>query len=367
VVGCHEPIQEIHEIYMRDLRRLQEIRPIGEQQGGNETGGDDVDALIRMCREIMDDNTEVLPLLIRGMEETHGFSGRPDEEESGYKYIEIFMKNLLHGRLSIKLMLEHLIKLEDQFNDPTLDTHKRGILTKNFSPKQLVENVYTEQVKIVEDVYNTPPPKIKVKQVLAFNQERKLQENMNLGMNEGGGDEATFPYIVEPIEYSLREIIKNALRAQAKAQIKEGQIYTLDNSTSHFNETPILNPIEALIVSHNTGFSIKIADHGTGIISQDTDNIWKFNFSKPDEDDEEEMAGGNLNAYEEFQGLGSIAGDNKSLFGYGCGLPISKLYCEKLGGKVNLKSIPNYGTSLYFDFPYLVDTGFGETDQRYRK
>ena len=86
MVGCHEPIQEIHEIYMRDLRRLQEIRPIGEH-GGNET--DDVDALIKMCREIMDDNTEVLPLLIRGMEETHGFSGRPDEEESGYKYREV--------------------------------------------------------------------------------------------------------------------------------------------------------------------------------------------------------------------------------------------------------------------------------------
>jgi len=236
VVGCHEPIQEIHEIYMRDLRRLQEIRPISEF-GRSES---DVDDLIKMCREIMDDNTEVLPLLIRGMEETHGFSGRPDEEESGYKYIEIFMKNLLDGRLSIKLMLEHLIKLEDQFNDPTLDTHKRGILTKHFSPKQLVENVYKEQVKIVEDVYNTPPPKIKVKQVLAFNHGRQLEHNMN------GEPEATFPYIVEPIEYSLREIIKNALRAQAKAQIKEGQIYTLDNSTSNFNETPILNPIEAL-------------------------------------------------------------------------------------------------------------------------
>jgi pyruvate dehydrogenase kinase 2/3/4 len=354
VVGCHEPIQEIHEIYMRDLRRLQEIRPISEF-GRSES---DVDDLIKICREIMDDNTEVLPLLIRGMEETHGFSGRPDEEESGYIYIEIFMKNLLDGRLSIKLMLEHLIKLEDQFNDPSLDTHKRGILTKHFSPVQLVENVYKEQVKIVEDVYNTPPPKIKVKQVLAFNQGRKYEHDMN------GEPEATFPYIVEPIEYSLREIIKNALRAQAKAQIKEGQIYTLDNSTSNFNETPILNPIEALIVSHNTGFSIKIADHGTGIISQDTDNIWKFNFSKPDEDDEEEMAGGRLNAYSEFQGLGSVAGDNKSLFGYGCGLPISKLYCEKLGGKVNLKSIPNYGTSLYFDFPYLVDSGFGETDER---
>ena len=86
VVGCHEPIQEIHEIYMRDLRRLQEIRT----HVGTTDNYDDVDDLIKMCREIMDDNTEVLPLLIRGMEETHGFSGRPDEEESGYKYMGLF-------------------------------------------------------------------------------------------------------------------------------------------------------------------------------------------------------------------------------------------------------------------------------------
>ena len=58
VVGCHEPIQEIHEIYMRDLRRLQEIRT----HVGTTDNYDDVDDLIKMCREIMDDNTEVLPL-----------------------------------------------------------------------------------------------------------------------------------------------------------------------------------------------------------------------------------------------------------------------------------------------------------------
>ena len=346
VVGCHEPIQEIHEIYMRDLRRLLEVPPISP----HDNGYSEVENLVDICREIMNDSVEVLPLLIRGMEETHGFSGMPDEEKQGYKYIENFMKNLLSGRLSIKLMLEHLIKLDDQLKDPNLDLDKRGIFTLGFSPKKLVENVYLEQVKIVEDVYNTPPPKIKVKQVIKLSPERMTQKRENGQI---------FPYIVEPIEYALREIIKNALRAQAKAQIKGGQVYTLDSGTNSFKETDILNPIEALIVIHNGGFSIKIADHGTGIRREDIDNnIWKFNFSKPDEDKEI-----NLDSDYEFQGLGGVAGgDNKSLFGYGCGLPISKVYVESLGGEVQLKSIVNYGTSLYFDFPFIVDSGFEETD-----
>ena len=104
-------------------------------------------------------------------------------------------------------------------------------------------------------------------------------------------------------------------------------------------------PIKVLVVQNEEGFDIRISDRGGGIKRSNNElkNIWEYNFSSVDGKEEEQ----------DFYSMVNTQGDTKRMFGYGCGLPISKVYCETLGGNLSLQSISSYGTDVFIKLPFL--------------
>lgn len=55
----------------------------------------------------------------------------------------------------------------------------------------------------------------------------------------------------------------------------------------------------------------------------------------------------------DFFNLAGSNSNDKSLTGYGCGLPISKLYAKKMNGTITMNSIPGFGTDVIIEMPYI--------------
>ena len=94
----------------------------GVERRAHSTNFFEIQNFIKTCRVIMDDGVEVLRLLIQGMAETHGFSEMPDQKESGYRYIEEFMKNYdrkdtnyIESKYLVTLMFNNLKGRENKF------------------------------------------------------------------------------------------------------------------------------------------------------------------------------------------------------------------------------------------------------------
>jgi len=334
VVGCHEPIQEVHELYVKDLRKISEIPPFSLA-----SQWDSVQQLVEIAKELLSNNTDVLPLLIEGISDVHGFatkSATPEEDpvsqDEVIRRVRRFMNEILSSRVTLRLLLEHLVRLYEQ-----CDNHKHGkhgLVELNFSPRLLVEHIVEEQKPIAEEFFGIEIEPINYRQVINLSQAHAMSNR--------------FPYLVDQLEYSAREIIKNALRAQAKVQLLAEQY-----------GGPMPDPMQALVVIHDNGFTIRITDYGSGISEEALEKIWNFNVSISTDDAPtascslQDRAAQLSNQMD--LGLGSGAA-SKSLFGYGCGLPISKLYTEMMGGTISLRSIEGYCTNVYIDMPYIVRT-----------
>lgn len=336
VVGCNEPIQKVHEEYVKSLRHLCELGPFSQS-----TDWHQIQRLVTLCEELIQDNSEVLPLLIEGTADSHGFSnfspldGNEGRSEEAQRRIKRFMTKILRGRMSLRLLLNHFVRLVEQVEEPVETRH--GVLTLDFSPRMLLQNIYEEQKPIAEDYFGFEMGDLWIRQA----------------NNLSDGQPVTrFPYLIEPIEYAVREIVKNALRAQAKAQLESAQ--------NRYGSIP--DPMEALVVYHDRGFAIRVTDYGSGVSDESLERIWDFNESI--ETPQEDSDGGSFEQRKveleaQFIGLGSGVND-RSLFGYGCGLPISKLYTEMMGGTISLQTIEGYGTNVHFNMPYIIDQGISK-------
>ena len=112
-------------------------------------------------------------------------------------------------------------------------------------------------------------------------------------------------------------------------------------------------PIKCLIVQNEFDFIIKLSDRGMGVPHDKVEAIWGYGYGQSDEEVASTNHTENQEKMTEFEGLGSSASVNKSMHGYGCGLPIAKIYVERMGGKITMESIQGYGTDVYIRMPYI--------------
>jgi len=340
-LAIREDILEAHEKYIQSFIKIS-LYP--NLRGANiEETWKNVLSFTRCLDEALSTHSDMLPLLIRG------FNDLTIEERK--IQARIFMDKIISDRLALRLLCNHQFEIVNEFEERIrqMGVNKQnsgrlpmygskasstqpkfiGVFDMKFSPQKLVEQLFQEQLEVCQDMYCANVPELSLKFVRTKDADLHLNDNNQ------------FKYIPHALEYILKEILKNALRAQIKAHFKK------------FGENPKTpqkhEPVKVVIVCNKYDFVIKVSDKGSGVPHDEVDKIWQYHMTSTGSDgnDTEEssnffdMAGGASNA------------NDKALFGYGCGLPISKCYAERMGGSLKMESVQGYGTDVFIRMPYL--------------
>ena len=130
-----------------------------------------------------------------------------------------------------------------------------------------------------------------------------VKADKNLHLN----DNNEFKYISHGLEYILKEILKNSLVAQIQAHKER---YGPNSSVAH-------EKIKILISANKYDVVIKISDKGKGVPHDKVKTIWDYHMT---------TAGGDENMSFFDMAGGQSSADDKQMCGYGCGLPMSKVY-----------------------------------------
>lgn len=201
--------------------------------------------------------------------------------------LQCFLNNFFKSRIGIRILLNHY---NCTFTENNINT--TGIINIKCCPYNIIKQVENDIIFICQN-NNIDTPVINI--------------NKNL---------VSFPYISSHLYYILFEILKNSVQAN----------YDFNKNK---NKIPDIN---INIMNDNNFIIIKISDYGKGIQDHKKNKIWNYfyttnnNFPK--------------DIYDDF----SV---NLPLSGYGCGLPISKLYLNYFGGFLEICTKVNRGTDVY--------------------
>ena len=136
--------------------------------------------------------------------------------------------------------------------------------------------------------------------------------NKKIDFRIRGDENMELLYLYSYLYYILIEIIKNS-------------------AVSHLINN-IDKPININFFSGEEDIIIKISDNGLGFTRSNLKDVLKYSYSTYNED----------KITDEYEIL-----DIPVMTGFGFGLPLSKLYCEYLGGNMHINPIDGVGTDIY--------------------
>lgn len=299
IVGCNPTILKVHEMYIRAFYILHEHPPIVDFKSEH--------AYTNTLKTLLDDHSNVVTMLAEGFSECRRHI--QDEE-----MIRLFLDRMLKSRLGIRLLVEHHVALHDERPNHV------GIVDVNFSPRMLVERCADSIRNLCLSKYGYSP---------------------HIRLN--GHLHAKFPYIPQPLEYILTEVLKNAYRASAE---------------SHANNRSNIPDIVVTIANNNLDFIIRVSDRGGGIPHNIVERVHNYNFTTSGNHnnnvvDPEPQVG----LFDEISNPSNRGGEVPGrMHGYGFGLPSSRTYAEYLGGSLSMQTMQGIGTDVYLRMLHIDGT-----------
>lgn len=287
IVGCNPTILTVHEMYIKAFYRLFEMPNIIDQETEQEYS--------RLLQDLLETHKDVVTLLAEGFSECRKHIKDDNMARN-------FLDRTLTSRLGIRMLCEqHLALLDDK-------PGHIGIINVYFSPKALIEKKCEQLQKLTEDKYGRSP-------------EVRINGHLH----------AMFPYIPQPLDYILGELLKNALRATVEAH--------LDNIHS-------LPDVVVTIANNDVDFVIRISDRGSGIPHNIAQKVWDYHFTTARESDDHRVDRGIFGAFVENRSV-------SPMHGFGFGLPTSRAYAQYLGGKLIMETMQGIGTDMYLRLRHI--------------
>lgn len=321
-VAIQEDILKTHETYLQSYNSIKNLKQIRNWQNLLD--------FTNILREKLYWHNDTLGILVKGFSEV--FEDLDDNKKSSSLQKSIsFLDEILAERLALRLLSDHHIKCFDYYTDKNKDKNKDrdriGMFLNNFDPEIMVKQIFDNQLSVCIEEYGAAP-EIKIESPKCT-----VKKSTRLLRHDPPDDSNQFRYIPDPLEYALKEILKNSMRAHIKAHIKDEEF-----SNRAIERMPA---IKVIIIQNDEDFIIKISDRGNGIPHDHINQIWNYGFTVEDEKNND---GTFVNMKMQ---------NSKSMHGYGFGLPVSKVYIEKMGGKVHIETMQNYGTDTYIRLPYM--------------
>eukprot|EP00128_Syssomonas_multiformis_P003866 Colp12_sorted_trinity150504_noHs@6625 len=294
IVGCNPYIRQVYELYLSSFEHLRLVEPI-------ESIADEEKYTV-LLEKLVADHVDVVNVLARGVRESLRFM--PSEK------LDQFVDDTLKFRTGVRMLAENHLALHRDADNFI------GIVCTNLHPKQVIERVAEITTEMCEHKYGIAP--------------RVVLD---------GHLDTAFSYIPFHLEYSMLELLKNAMRAVVEFALASPDPKAI----------AALPPIRVTICKGDTDISIRISDQGGGIPADKLGKVWQYGFTTVKED--VDAGSGMLSALMEKdrnEPYGPIAG-------LGFGLPMSRVYAEYFGGSLQLYSLHGYGTDVYLRLNHIGD------------
>ncbi|XP_071850276.1 branched-chain alpha-ketoacid dehydrogenase kinase-like [Apostichopus japonicus] len=289
IVGCNPTILHVHELYIRSFFLLSEFPQIDSLATEQRYS--------RLVRNLLDDHKDVVTHLAEGFRE----SRKHIKDET---LIHRFLDRILTSRLGIRMLAEHHLALHQDRPDFV------GIICTKVFLKKVLEKWADFAREQCELRYGYAP---------------RVRLNGHVG--------AMFPYIIQPLDYILPEIIKNAMRATVE---------------HHLNTPNNLPDIVITVANNDEDFIIRVSDRGGGIPHNTFPKVFQYHFTTAEDSTDRRLTGGTFGAF--TSNTGPTAGP---LCGFGFGLPVSKAYAEYLGGSLTTQTMQGIGTDVYLRLRHI--------------
>jgi signal transduction histidine kinase len=172
-----------------------------------------------------------------------------------YQIMKEFLDHVLQTRLSMRLIAEHYLELHNQQKKTPINDHWRGAICMNFSPAKAVQQSIDDVSAICFDTYSVVP-------------HVQIEDYM----------QQSLPYFPHVVEYILRELLKNSMRAIV--EYNQGMLGNMHNVKKYLQENRQEPLCKVLITSDpdDEHFTIAIQDQGGGIDATN-EKIFQYMFT----------------------------------------------------------------------------------------
>ncbi|OVA16660.1 Histidine kinase-like ATPase [Macleaya cordata] len=211
-----------------------------------------------------------------------------DSKTKTQDLIEIhqFLDRFFMSRIGIRMLIGQHVAL----HDPNPQPDCIGFIHTRMSPMEVARNASEDARSICLREYGSAPD-----------------------VNIYGDPNFTFPYVPPHLHLMVFELVKNSLRAVQERYMDSDQVAP---------------PIRIIVADGIEDVTIKISDEGGGIPRRGLQKLFTYLYSTA------------KNPLDENLNFGSP--DAVTMAGYGCGLPICRLYARYFGGDLQVISMEGY-------------------------
>ncbi|KAJ9181740.1 hypothetical protein P3X46_005802 [Hevea brasiliensis] len=214
--------------------------------------------------------------------------------------IHQFLDRFYMSRIGIRMLIGQHVEL----HNPNPPPYCIGYIHTKMSPVEVARNASEDARAICLREYGSSPD-----------------------INIYGDPNFTFPYVPAHLHHMVFELVKNSLRAVQER---------------YMDSDKVAPPVRIIVAEGIEDVTIKVSDEGGGIPRSGLPKIFTYLYSTA------------RNPLDEDANLGTA--DAVTMAGYGCGLPISRLYARYFGGDLQVISMEGYGTDAYLHLLRLGDS-----------
>ncbi|KAK5993224.1 [Pyruvate dehydrogenase (acetyl-transferring)] kinase 2 [Cladobotryum mycophilum] len=332
VIVTNPHIKDVYDLYydaFDTFRRVKEIKTL-----------EDNDRFCDIISRNLKGHLTVIPKLAMGILESGELM---DCEE-----LDSFMNTILRSRISRRVIAEQHLSLTATYHSP------------HFSPgAKLSESEFIGEIFIKCSAKDVIDRCAKAVTALALSMNGPNVQIPEIKVN--GHLDASFPYILNHLEYIVGELLRNSVQAVIDRQ-KNGK-YTPSPSPPP--------PIEVTICEAQEHVIIRISDRGGGIPRDELPYLWSFSKGPQSQKRlknlgqvprmaatmqelhvENELGRADLKAPTYQGSLASLTSRPPNLR-LGMGLPLSRVYAEYWAGSLHLHSLEGYGVDAFLQISRL--------------
>lgn len=254
------------------------------------------------------------PSLVVTMLSSAVASGGATVDQQQRQFMQSVLDRFFTARIGLRFLMEHHVSSAEPQDDDS-----SGIIRANFDPTEVIRHAAEDAARLCEDELGNAP------EVIVTMPEREDSPSEKRNSRLTG--------VPSHMHYICFELLKNAMRATV---------------ARHGDSSAPPPPVRVVAAFGEEQLGVRISDEGGGIPLAHASRVWRYAYTTAPTPLLEIDDGDGQQSAQPPQGLSRPA-----LSGYGMGLPLSRLYAQYLGGRLELRSLEGHGTDCFLYVPRL--------------
>ncbi|ORX89265.1 alpha-ketoacid dehydrogenase kinase [Basidiobolus meristosporus CBS 931.73] len=248
-----------------------------------------------LLRSVQEEHLYVIPKLAIFCSESTPYLGRTK--------IDQFMNETLRSRISRRVLAEQHIAISEALKNPSFEPQEDHIGIVR--PRCIAHEIVRKCADLA---------KMEFKQAYGIAPEVHINGHLN----------TIFPYIPDHVEYIIHELLKNSISA------------VLDEHGHREN----LPDIVVTICEGEKDVTFRVSDQGGGIHQEELDTIWSYGCNKLKSANFQKVPKMAAKMVESSRAV-------SPLLKLGIGLPMSRVFANYWGGRLDMSTMEGFGTDAY--------------------